>query len=265
MRTIFLILILPALLLAGCSPSAPEVVEEAIPPAAGEAILPAGETGGSEPAPADLAGGSSAAGACYHPYLPVLDDTIWTYRTTDSEGEDFYTLSYDITGPDSFVFMIAYPDLAVSAEWICTEEGLVRTDYAEFMLGASGFEISDLSYTGVNFPLPDVMVAGATWQNTFTASGKLSGDFGESDVSMEMLMDNVIEAVETITVPAGTYETLRIVTNYTMNNTMTIAGITTPISMQFTTTAWYAKDVGMVKSVTTAMGAESLIELVSME
>lgn len=260
MRTIFLILVLPALLLAGCSPSAPEVVEDAIPPAAEESIPPVGEAPGADPAE-----GVAAAGACYHPYLPILDDTIWTYRTSDTEGEDSYTLSYDITGPDSFVFVIAYPDLTVSAEWICTEEGLVRTNYAEFMMGATGFEISDLSYTGVSFPLPDVMVPGAAWQNSFSASGRLSGDFGESDVSMDMLMDNVIEGAETITVPAGTFDTLRIVTNYTMNNTMTIAGITTPVSMQFTTTAWYAKDVGMVKSVTTAAGVESLIELVSME
>jgi hypothetical protein len=53
---------------------------------------------------------------------------------------------------------------------------------------------------------------------------------------------------ESVTVPAGTFEALKIETNVTLNISASFAGITLPVTFSGEYTYWFAQDVGWVKA-----------------
>jgi hypothetical protein len=110
-------------------------------------------------------------------------------------------------------------------------------------------KIQTISYEGVAFPPAARWVVGATWANAFKV--KISISLGARDMvqSGKMTIDSKIEKEETIKVPAGTFTALKVTQNIKQDMTMDIGGKSTPIKNTFTTTSWYAKNVGLIKSM----------------
>ena len=58
--------------------------------------------------------------------------------------------------------------------------------------------------------------------------------------------------VESVSVPAGTFEAMKVEVVTTININATFQGTTVPVTFTGTTTSWYVQGVGWVKSVSTS-------------
>lgn len=79
---------------------------------------------------------------------------------------------------------------------------------------------------------------------------------------MVITMSNPIVAIETVTLPAGSYdEAYRVEAETSM--AISTAGFAT--SMTFPVTQWFVRGIGLVKTFSTFEGSTSVVELLSLE
>jgi hypothetical protein len=55
--------------------------------------------------------------------------------------------------------------------------------------------------------------------------------------------------MESVTIPAGTFEAMKVESQTTININSTFQGVTVPVTFTSTTTSWYAQGIGWVKSI----------------
>ncbi len=120
------------------------------------------------------------------------------------------------------------------------------------------------NFTGTNFPPTNQWKVGATWTANSTVEG--GGTIQDIEAVATGTVDQTYEIVaqESVTVPAGTFETYKV--NLTLTEKMAISMNGTEVPVEFTTnsTQWYAEGVGLIKSATEGDFA-STTELASYE
>jgi len=276
-RVLALTIVILALLLSACGggdapaqeppteapptavPASP--TETPVPPATDTPVV---EPTPEPPTPAPEA--AAASGPCYTPYFPVLPDTTWRYRVESSAAEPTeFTIYYEDISGDVFTVVQTFPDFTTKVRWQCSERGMISTEYANFTFEGmmEGFSFETVDFEGISLPPAGQWQVGNTWDNSYTI--KVSGDVeGQTfDTQMAVQTQSQIEAVEEVTVPAGTYpEAYKVKSTGSMTLQMGGAGAT-DIGVSYST--WYVEDVGMVKQVSNDDPGTSTVELVSME
>ncbi len=195
---------------------------------------------------APLPPASSSGNECGNAYYPIVDGAQWNYtgptglfshRLTVETGDEF-TIVVE-SGADTFII-----------RGLCLEGGDIN------LLQVPG---TSLSYSGDNgsssitttsnegVTLPGDIQAGDDWSQT------IGMEVSASDQTTNFLLDNTYTAVgyETVTVPAGTFNALKI------EQSTSMGGPEPTIQ-----TLWYVQDVGLVKSVI-EVGETYVNELVS--
>lgn len=260
-----------------------EAVEEAVTPTEEEAIpVTAATPTAAEPAAqpteteaaAEVAPETAANGACSHPYYPVLPDTTWHYRstTTGLPTIDQYFTYEEITA-DSFVSkqrIEGETTTDLEATWLCKDDGLLNVAYGlvTFMDLPGDFTFETVEYEGVSLPLAEEWVVGKEWTGNWHIKGEADiAGVGTTVSDIDVVQENRIVAVESVTVPAGTYdEAVRVDSTVTLELTTTVGETSMPgMTTDFSLSAWYVEGVGMVKqsSADTEWGFE--MELIAME
>jgi hypothetical protein len=172
---------------------------------------------------------------CKNDYFPVVKGAKWVYKITihqqNSDDQVIYML-WEIAHilPDGFdmnnnfskttEFTPIDPASDSYYKWSCLPDGLA-------------------SPSGEN-PIPKEMQTGSYWTRSLGASGQ--GEFGEEKFTSL--------GVESITVPAGTFDAVKV-----QGVTRSLKGVT-----YFD---WYVKGIGLVKTYTESSLAWSIRELVS--
>jgi hypothetical protein len=79
---------------------------------------------------------------------------------------------------------------------------------------------------------------------------------GTTTSDATVMQENTIAAIEAVTVPAGSYEeAVRIDSSLTIEVIADVGGVSSPpVSNTFTISAWYVRDVGLVKQTSDDMG-----------
>jgi hypothetical protein len=103
--------------------------------------------------------------------------------------------------------------------------------------------------SGVTFP--SQINAGDQWQQNldFTGNVTMMNEEAEAEGNAQMTFNAV--GTESVIVPAGTFEALKVETNVTLNITASFAGITLPVTFSGDYTYWFAQGVGWVKATGT--------------
>jgi hypothetical protein len=109
------------------------------------------------------------------------------------------------------------------------------------------------------------MDPGDTWSQTIRIEGTMTIAEGTSaDATNEASLHCTAEGTESVTVPAGTFDAMKVVCQVQMSITVTTAGLSIPpTTVNSTSTAWYAPNVGWIKSEDTSDFGSSTIELQS--
>ncbi len=201
--------------------------------------------GGASPTSAPRA----AATACDHPYFPLRSGASWTYST--SEG----SMTWSVGGASggSATISISAAGFNFDTHWTCTSAGVVSYD---FNLSPSDFG-ADVSLvvtdtSGRWLPSADEMVPGASWSNGYTTHVTSSVGGVSFDLTFTTNETFSVTGIETVSVPAGTFEAVRVDGSSTTTSSGSLPVPIPDSSNQFT--YWYAEGVGIVRYVYSSEG-----------
>jgi hypothetical protein len=190
--------------------------------------------------------GSSATGSCANDYLPVKPGVSWTYNGKSATGNFTRVSTITSVETDSFEREITTmlnngTQKAYTDSWKCTPDGLVLRGgplATTFQSVYGNATMKTLSTTGVT--LPAHINAGDSW----TQDAQLA--FTSTQVSVNITLTYNFKAIglESVTVPAGTFNAMKIqidvtsqATTATRTNNIAVDGF-----------EWFVPGIGAVKS-----------------
>jgi hypothetical protein len=213
---------------------------------------PGGESNGQEQA---TVAPTEASHLCAHPYYPGASlGATWTYQVTGDQVESFtYTDTITDVRPDGFTLSSAFDELNRTQEWSCTTAGLAALQFgggAAANLSGNNIQANFTTTNSSGVTLPADLAVGSTWTQSLDIEGDMTVEGGIS-ASAAGTVDYNAEAIaiETINVPAGSFEAIKIEFDTSFNINASVSGLTLPISITGVTTLWYAPGVGLVRSV----------------
>jgi len=197
------------------------------------------------------ASGAYTATPCSSPFFPVGDGSRWTYAETMSLSEvngprtqqtSTVVVIRRVSSARSVSETIALSDglatRTTRAEWTCTPEGMRAPNWVSpYAPETSG---GNWQFEGVDVPPADRWRVGESWASTTRrpSNGSTPAVTGRSTYR--------VIAEEQVTVPSGTYD------GFKVEVSQLIEVGTGPAVLAAKGTTWYARDVGLVKSLGSA-------------
>ncbi len=228
----------------------------------------------NEPTPAESAQLDTES-ACYHPLFPVVEGASWTYDYESGEG---YTLRIEETGEDTFTMsqtmegdMEGEEEMVYTIDWYCSENGLLRGTFGQLELlsesaemEGADFSFETLEWEGQTLPAPELLEEGYTWTTEYQLRGEMNLEGAATAVDVTVVMDYTVGAIEEVSIPAGTFpEAVRIDNTSDIEISIAAGETNVPMStMNFSSSTWYAEDIGMLKTETAFSGFSTDVELV---
>jgi hypothetical protein len=250
---ILISILLVTVFLAACStpsvpPTNPQSTETAQVSTTETAAVPTGTLEGN---PTDPAGQV----LCTNTYYPTRQGATWTYKSTGGPaGEYSFTDTITSARTDGFTLSTQIGNITRTQEWTCTAEGLAALQLGgapAAMLNSQNIQLDlDISNaTGVTFP--SQINPGDQWQQTLDVQGNVTMMNEEAQATGNAQMNFSAVGNESVTVPAGTFEALKVEVGVTLNIDASYEGITLPVSFTGEYVYWFAPNVGWVKSTGT--------------
>ena len=236
--------LLMIIFLAACStpsipPTNPQSTETATSPEATTTLQ------GSTPS-------TTGQGLCTNVYYPVRQGATWTYKSTGGPaGEYSFTDTITSVRDDGFTLSTQIGDLTRTQEWTCTTKGLAALQLGgapAAMLNSQNIQLNlDINNaTGMTFP--SQINPGDQWQQILDVTGNVSAMNEEAEATGTVQMNFSAIGTESVTVPAGAFDALKVEVDVTLNIEATYEGITLPVSFSGDYTYWFAPNVGWVKA-----------------
>lgn len=181
---------------------------------------------------------------CDHPYQPSNVGDTWVYAGSSSTRAVSTRTDRVIKSSETaFTIKSELPGVDYTVDYTCTAQGLVADNPVQQYLGAllaspsQQLEVKLISASGIS--LPAEIKPGDTWQQVAEVDAKIRG----TSANGWLVYDYKAVGFETVTVPFGTFEALRVVADIRIEVTpfRILAGT-------FTVTSWLVEDIGMVKS-----------------
>ena len=181
---------------------------------------------------------------CDNLYFPNQVGDTWEYAgNTSATGVFNRTDTVTNSGYQSFSVQSAVSEISYPVDYSCTEAGLVAVNPIQQYLGAiltslnGQIELNLISNSGIS--LPKQVNPGDSWQQIIEWEGSAQG----ISTNGRLVLDYSAAGYETVTVPSGTYEALRVNTSIRIE--------ISNFRIQYGTyeiTSWMAPNVGMIKS-----------------
>ena len=202
--------------------------------------------------PSSPPGTTLVEGACANRYFPVVQGATWTYESKGSPAGTYqFTDTVSTVQSDGFTLTSKYGNDLRMEEWKCSAAGLV-------VLRLGGPAIATLKSQDMNFDFEFKNVQGLsipvqikpndTWgkslefEGNMDLAGESAAAAGNSQVEYTAL------GSEQITVPAGTFQAVKVQSENNIVFTILVQGISVPVSFSGTYNYWYAEGVGWVKA-----------------
>lgn len=199
--------------------------------------------------------------ACDHPYLPLRPGSSWTYSTT--EGTSAWSVLSAGGAPDSAAatMSITIPEVVMTTHWDCTSQGIISYDFGNLSVAGMG-EVVSMDVTessGVFLPAASLLVPGYSWSESYTLVLNVTLEGTSVDMTSSSAETWTAAGIETVSVPAGTFEALRIdgTQNVSVSGFMGMGGVDATNSMTF----WFAEGVGIVRYTSSSEGYTGVGEL----
>jgi hypothetical protein len=200
--------------------------------------------------------------ACDHPYFPLRTGSSWTYSTP--QGSMAWSVGSAGGSNDSAeaTMEIALPEVSMTVHWSCGSAGIVSYDFGTLSAPGLGnvvkMEVVDSS--GAFLPAADLLAPGYSWPNNYSVVMHVSQEGFAADWTTAVSETWTATGIESVTVPAGTFEALRV----DGNESVSMTGLGQDVNATVSMTYWYAKGVGVVRyTSSTSEGSSSGGELTS--
>jgi len=200
------------------------------------------------------------ADTCGNPYYPFKKGLTIAYKVTPAasgEGSSDYTIrTIDVVGTKAIVQTELFGGIIADMEADCASGSVELKGSSGLGSAMEGVQFKTEVVSSSGTTMPANVSAGKTWDHSETIKMEVTG--GEnvltgSTITMTTTEQSKAIGEESITVPAGTYKAMKIELTRTTQGEMTGAQganlIKIPSSTD-TSTEWWVKGIGMVKSVT---------------
>ncbi len=230
------------------------------PPTAAPTELP--------PAPTATAAAVVALGDCDNAYFPAVEGRTLTYRSTiPGMGESTIRHTFsDVTDSGFTLTMGLDESEGIVQQWTCSADGLLAPQLTQLPGLAEGMTFEYVEASGATVPAADQMTAGHEWTTHYVVEVTLP-DLGQGAMTMSETIDlvNTVAGEEPVTVPAGTFDAVRVDTAGTVS--VSIGGAPAN-AVDMSITSWYVRDTGLVRQEVGGLLGEAdaiVTELVSVE
>ena len=197
---------------------------------------------------------SNSGVLCENRLFPVRAGASWMYLNTGGPSGTFpYSDTISEVHEDGFTLTTQYSNMSRSQQWECETDGLKAlelgggTTASITMQGITAeFTTSDIS--GIS--LPNNLENGLQWEYSLSIVGTLpmpTGELVQSTGSFSSIMHDM--GTEYITVPAGTFEAVKIQSTSIVEILVPFGGQQVPMKYNSTSMVWYAPGVGYIKSI----------------
>ncbi|MEA3249429.1 MAG: hypothetical protein U9Q03_03665 [Patescibacteria group bacterium] len=199
------------------------------------------------------------SGDCAHDYYPLLPDYSITYRNTSGDEQTEYTMTVveasDTAAKMEFTFTEDEEmagELTFTQELACSGGNLLPQGYLDMSSAFGDVKISIETENVEGILLPHLFEDGTTWETSYDLTiTPEEGTFpmaGFGSLRSAVSLANSVVAEETITVSAGTFDTLKVeVVTTTVTEIPGMPASVPPTESAVISYQWWAKDVGLVK------------------
>ncbi len=210
---------------------------------------------------------AALTGPCANPLYPVLAGATWNYQMTGTFSDAFVRSITSVNG-SGFEDQDVFSNGAIrTGKWNCNAGALTALDpvgSTTATVQSSGAN-SDFQTTGQSgVTLPSSVTAGNPWQQSISMKGKTLKNGLSADSTSDTRVSCSALGMESVTVPAGTFNALHVTCQDSVQINILMQGITINApALDFTNESWYVPDVGLVKIVSTGSGFNNMISLTS--
>lgn len=220
-----------------------------------------------QPAPAEKPS-TTTSDSCGNPYYPFKVGLTIAYSVTPFTkvaGDADYTIStVSVFGNKATMRTEMAGGVSADMEVDCASGSVESNGMSGLGADNTGFKMTVVSSSGTFMPMD--AAAGSTWSNSKTTRMDPTGEAAAGMGSLTMITTEESQAVgeESITVPAGTYNALRVESTHTTTTKFSnmpagmAVGEGTPSTYTFT--EWLVKGIGVVKTVTKSESGISTTE-----
>ncbi len=190
---------------------------------------------------------------CANPLFPIKVGATWTYSNTGGPGGTiiFTDMIRDVRA-QGFTLTTQFNDLIRTQEWACLQEGLLTLTFnggSAVGLSMQGMTAEFTTSNASGITIPADIQPGQEWTYSLDISGDIilpDGNRAQAEGTINMPMRAL--GMESVTVPAGTFEAMRIETNPTFDITANYLGFSIPLTLTGQIALWLSPGVGWVKS-----------------
>jgi hypothetical protein len=191
-------------------------------------------------------------GLCVNPFYPVRQGATWTYKSTGGPaGEYSFTDTISSVREDGFTLSTQIAGLTRAQDWTCTPEGLTALQLGgapAALLNSQNIQLTlDVkNVSGITFP--SQVKPGDQWQQSMDVEGTVNAMNEEATATGNAQMKFSAIGTESVTVPAGTFDALKVNVDVTLNVNAKYQGMALPVTFFGDYTYWFAPGVGWVKA-----------------
>ena len=186
------------------------------------------------------------ASACNPAFYPTAPNLERRYHVLGSNQTYLQTFAPD---GDKVTETRKYPDRTEQTQWTCVEGGLNTLPEGDQPIPGGSVRLTKL--TGVVIPSDETWKVGGSWKYRYELKGKVS----VFDLTGFLEVTNRITAKETVEVPAGKFEALRIEASFQGQLGLGFGG---------KATYWFAEGVGVVKQLSEGNFGGQSLELIEL-
>lgn len=199
---------------------------------------------GTAPQTSDKPAETAAASPCQNRYHPVKDGATMNYAMDSSLGNSSAKVVQRYTpGEATFIEEWTFDKTSMKQVWQCTAEGIIAPNYGS-VLNSTDIKVEPRRISGVTLPPENDLTIGKTWTAVYESKAQLPSGMGET-VSRVTVNNKVVSLDDEVQTPGGTFKAMKV--EMVLDIATQLNGKNLPVP-PFKTTAWFAPDVGMVKS-----------------
>jgi hypothetical protein len=193
----------------------------------------------------------SSASPCANKFYPVVNGLKRNYNNTIG-GKTTGTMEYK-DGDANFTEVTSLKDTTVKHAWLCTDEGLTAANYGS-AAEMKNMQVEPKHISGVTLPREDEIKVGKMWTTVYKATG--TSPMGAIDMTVT-INNKIVSLDDAVKTPAGTFNAVKI--EMDIDADMKFGGKKMPVPV-IKSAAWFAPDVGMVKSTGGIGGMSNTME-----
>lgn len=204
--------------------------------------------------------------SCVNPYYPVREGSTWNYQLTGSMLPS-YTFTDTITAIHNggFTLTSEFDGSSHTQEWVCTPEGLVALQMGGGV-STKGINLKAETQNASGVMYPVEINPGDTWQYTLDFTGTMEMASGSGDAIGSIRSDYTALGTDSVTVPAGTFNALKVQVVTTFDANVNFQGIVAPVKFTTTSMSWYAEGTGWVKTESSGdFSGQSSLETIELQ